>query len=122
MFDNLLKRQFDVDAPDLAYVADITYIWTREGWLEHEFAHQSAVGGGCTAHGDCWDNEVAESFFGSLKQERVHWQNYQTRIEAQQNIQNYISMFYNSRRLHSYLGYQSPNQYEQNMATLEKAA
>jgi putative transposase len=33
LFDNLLKRQFDVDAPDLAYVADITYIWTREGWL-----------------------------------------------------------------------------------------
>jgi transposase InsO family protein len=65
---------------------------------------------------------VAESFFGSLKQERVQWQNYQTRFEAQQNILNYISMFYNSRRLHSYLGYQSPNQYEQNMAKLEKAA
>jgi putative transposase len=72
--------------------------------------------------GDCWDNAVAESFFGSLKQERVQWQNYQTRSEAQQNIPNYISMFYNSRRLHSYLGYQSPNQYEQNMAKLEKAA
>jgi len=62
------------------------------------------------------------SFSGSLKQERVHWQNYQTRIEAQQNILNYISMFYNSRSLHSYFGYQSPNQYEQNMARLEKAA
>jgi putative transposase len=35
---------------------------------------------------------------------------------------NYISMFYNSRRLHSYLGYKSPNQYEQEMAILEKAA
>lgn len=65
---------------------------------------------------------MAESFFGSLKQERVQWQNYQTRFEAQQNILNYISMFYNSRRLHSYLGYQSPNQYVQNMAKLEKAA
>jgi transposase InsO family protein len=72
--------------------------------------------------GDCWDNAVAESFFGSLKQERVQWQNYQTRSEAQQNILNYITMFYNSHRLHSYLGYQSPNQYEQNMASLEKAA
>jgi hypothetical protein len=40
---------------------------------------------------------VAESFFENLKQEPVHWQNYQTRIEAQQNILNYISMFYNSR-------------------------
>jgi putative transposase len=65
---------------------------------------------------------VAESFFGSLKQERVQWQNYQTRFEAQQKILNYISMFYNSRRQHPYLGYQSPNQYEQSMAKLEKAA
>jgi putative transposase len=69
-----------------------------------------------------WDNAVTESFFGSLKQERVQWQNYQTRNEAQQNNLNYISMFYNSRRLHSYLGYKSPNEYELEMATLEKAA
>jgi hypothetical protein len=33
LFKNLLKRLFDVDASDLAYIADITYIWTREGWL-----------------------------------------------------------------------------------------
>jgi putative transposase len=33
LFDNLVKRQFDVDAPNQVYVADITYIWTREGWL-----------------------------------------------------------------------------------------
>lgn len=45
---------------------------------------------------------MAESFFGSLKQERVQWKNYQTRVEAQQDILNYISMFYNSQRLHSF--------------------
>jgi putative transposase len=72
--------------------------------------------------GNCWDNATAERFFGSLKQERLHWQNYQTRNEAQQNILNYISMFYNSHRLHSYLGYKSPDQDEQEMATLEKVA
>ena len=33
LFENLVKRQFDVDAPDQVYVGDITYIWTREGWL-----------------------------------------------------------------------------------------
>jgi putative transposase len=33
VFDNLLKREFDVAQPDQAYVADITYIWTQEGWL-----------------------------------------------------------------------------------------
>jgi putative transposase len=54
--------------------------------------------------GDCWDNDVVESFFGSLKQERVQWKNYQTRFEAQQDILNYIVMFYNSHRLHFYLG------------------
>jgi len=78
--------------------------------------------GSMSRKGDCWDNAVAESFFGSLKQERVHWRNYQTRLEAQQDVLNYISMFYNSYRLHSYLGYMSPNQYEAEMAELKKAA
>ena len=63
-----------------------------------------------------------ESFFGSLKQERVQWRYYQTRFEAQQDVLNYISMFYNSFRLHSYLGYVSPNQYEAEMAELKKVA
>lgn len=72
--------------------------------------------------GDCWDNSVIESFFGSLKQERVQWRNYQTRWEAQQDILNYITMFYNSHRLHSYLGYLSPNQFEKQRNSLMKVA
>jgi len=72
--------------------------------------------------GDCWENAVIESFFGSLKQERVHWRNYQTRYEAQLDILEYISMFYNSKRLHSYLGYMSPNDYEQQLLEKAKAA
>ena len=52
--------------------------------------------------GDCRDNAVAESLFASLKKERVQWRRYQTRAEAQQDILDYIVMFYNSRRLHSY--------------------
>lgn len=78
--------------------------------------------GSMSRKGDCWDNAVAESFFGSLKQERVQWRNYQTRYEAQQDILEYISMFYNSHRLHSYLDYQSPNQYEKEVAVLKKVA
>jgi len=78
--------------------------------------------GSMSRKGDCWDNAVAESFFGSLKQERVQWRNYQTRYEAQQDILEYISMFYNSQRLHSYLNYQSPNQYEKEMTVLKKVA
>ena len=69
--------------------------------------------GSMSRRGDCWDNSVVESFFGSLKQERVHWENYQTRHDAQQDILDYIVMFYNSTRLHSTLDYRSPNDYEQ---------
>jgi transposase InsO family protein len=65
---------------------------------------------------------VAESFFGSLKGERVDWKNYQTRAQAQQDVLDYIVMFYNSERLHSYLDYKTPNQYEREMLELKKAA
>ena len=70
--------------------------------------------------GDCWDNAVVESFFGSIKQERIQWRHYQTRSEAQQDILNYITMFYNSYRLHSTLDYKSPNQFETEMKALKK--
>jgi len=62
--------------------------------------------------GNCWDNAVAESFFGSLKTERVFFSNYRTRDEARRDIIDYIEMFYNSNRRHSYLGYISPNEFE----------
>ena len=78
--------------------------------------------GSMSRKGDCWDNAVVESFFGSLKQERVQWENYQTRYEAQQDILEYISMFYNSERLHSYLEYMSPNDYEHRLLERKKAA
>jgi transposase InsO family protein len=65
---------------------------------------------------------VAESFFGSLKQERVQWKNYQSRHEAQQDILNYITMFYNSSRLHSTLNYMSPNDYEARIVLMKKAS
>ncbi|WP_458259777.1 IS3 family transposase [Legionella pneumophila] len=68
--------------------------------------------GSMSRKGNCWDNSVAESFFGSLKKEIVVWCHYQTRREARQDILDYITMFYNNNRLHSSLGYQSPNQYE----------
>jgi putative transposase len=64
--------------------------------------------------GDCWDNSVAESFFSRFKDERAFWRNYQTRDEANRDILNYILMFYNSQRLHSKLGYVSPQQFENN--------
>jgi transposase InsO family protein len=80
------------------------------------------VKGSMSRKGDCWDNAVVESFFGSLKQEQVQWQHYQTRYEAQQDILEYITMFYNSQRLHSYLDYRSPCDYEQQLLEMRKAA
>lgn len=68
--------------------------------------------------GDCWDNAVAESFFGSLKTERIYLSNYRTREAAKLDIVDYIEMFYNSNRRHSYLGYLSPKEFEE--LSLEK--
>ncbi len=71
--------------------------------------------GSMSRKGNCWDNAVAESFFGSLKQERVQWYDYRTRDEARQDIVQYISMFYNSYRLHSTLDYVCPNDFEKQL-------
>ena len=80
------------------------------------------INGSMSRTADCFDNAVAESFFGSLKQEQIHWRHYQTRFSAQQDVLQYISMFYNSHRLHSYLGYKSPNQYEVEIENVKKVA
>lgn len=64
--------------------------------------------------GDCYDNAVMESFFGTLKNEWVHHQKYQTRSQARTDIFSYIEGFYNTVRLHSTLGFLSPNQFEAN--------
>jgi len=69
--------------------------------------------GSMSGKGNCYDNAVVESFFHSLKTERIHHRHYQTREEARSDIFNYIEMFYNTKRLHSTLGYCSPVQFEQ---------
>ena len=71
--------------------------------------------------GNCWDNAVAESFFGSLKTERIHGTWYATRHQATSDIVDYIEMFYNSTRLHSYLGYVCPADWEKE-GNLQKVA
>jgi transposase InsO family protein len=176
---NLLGREFSAPAPDRVWASDITYVWTREGWLYLAVVidlfsrmvvgwslgeritrrlvmdalrmgvsrrrpgpgliHHSdrgvqycssdfqklltAFGMTCSMSkkGDCWDNAVAESFFGTLKTERVFFGDYRTRDEARRDIVDYIEMFYNSRRRHSYLGNVSPRRFEE-MRQVQKAA
>jgi transposase InsO family protein len=62
--------------------------------------------------GDCYDNAMMESFWGTLKTELVHHRDYRTREEASSSIFRYIECWYNRRRRHSAIGYQSPEQFE----------
>jgi transposase InsO family protein len=64
--------------------------------------------------GNCWDNAPVESFIGTLKQELIFHKHFDTRAQAKQSIFEYIERFYNRKRLHSTLGYQSPVDYEAN--------
>ena len=64
--------------------------------------------------GNCWDNAPSESFFNSLKNERVHGTTYATRADAQADLFEYIEVFYNRSRRHSTLGYSSPVRFLEN--------
>jgi putative transposase len=177
---NLLERNFVAGAPDRIWVTDITYIWTKEGWLYLaaviDLFSRRVVGWAVSeridaalcceavrnallsrrpapglilhsdrgsqfvskdfvklveAHrivqsmsrkGDCWDNAVAESFNGTIKGELVEEEDFATRAEARRAIFEYIEGFYNSTRLHSYLGYASPAVFERVAATETLAA
>jgi transposase InsO family protein len=67
--------------------------------------------------GECLDNAVAESFFGTLKTELVDHEDYKTKAEARQSIFEYIEVFYNRQRRHSYLGYLNPVEFERQYAS-----
>jgi len=163
---NLLERNFQTMAPNQLWTADLTYIWTDEGWLYLAIVldlfnrevvgwsikpnmtsdividalsmawrrrrpvpgliHHSDRGSQYASHafqaqlkeygmvcsmsrkGNCWDNAPTESFFNSLKNERVHGTRYNTRYEAKADLFDYIEPFYNRKRSHSTLGYVSP--------------
>ena len=58
--------------------------------------------------GNCYDNAVAESFFSTLKREKINRKEYKNIQEARREIFEYIEIFYNRQRLHSALGYKTP--------------
>jgi len=167
---NRLDRQFTQTEPNRAWVSDITYIPTREGWLYlaavQDLFSRKIVGwalkerltrdlvidalqmaidrrcpeAGLICHsdrgsqyasddyqallaehglvcsmsrkGDVWDNAVIESFYRTIKTELIYHHDFQTREEARRIVFEYIEMFYNCQRRHSYLGYLSPVDFE----------
>lgn len=167
---NLLARQFDVWAPDQAWVGDISYVATQEGWLYlaaildlgsrrvvgwslgdrmssdlvcnalktaywqrkpapglimhtdrgsqyASLAHRTLLDdygmvASMSRRANVWDNAVMESFFKTLKVERIYQVRYQTRAQARLDIVNWIEGFYNRERLHSAIGYRTPVQRE----------
>ena len=62
--------------------------------------------------GNCWDNAVAESFFHTLKSEELYFNKFYDKYQAKSCIFEYIELFYNRKRSHSYLGYLSPYHFE----------
>lgn len=169
--ENVLNREFVQDSPDRVWLSDISYVWTREGWLylacvldtysrkvvgwsmsermtkklvldalgmalsrrrpdAAQLLHHSDRGSqyasvafqqllraenitcSMSRKGNCWDNAMMESFFATLKKERLHQTDYASRASARAAVFDYIERFYNRVRRHSALGYVSPEQYE----------
>ena len=177
---NLLNRQFEVARLNQAWVGDITYVWTQEGWLylatlidlcsrrivgwaieDHMrtdlvmkaldmavttrrpspgLVHHTDRGSQYASDGyrkalkkngmacsmsrkaECWDNAVAESFFGSLKEDLIYRQKFDTKAQGRAAIVEYLVGFYNVKRLHSTLGYLSPVEYEATLLYKKSAA
>jgi transposase InsO family protein len=171
VYDNILGRQFNVTKPNHAWVSDITYVATDEGWLylatvldlySNKIIGYSmsdrinkqlvidaltkalkarAYPSGVIIHSDrgsqyasneyksliekydligsmsrkanCWDNAVAENFFGIIKKEYISQMKFTTREQAKLGIFDYIEAWYNPHRIHSKIGYLSPNEFEQ---------
>ncbi|MCU7904582.1 MAG: IS3 family transposase [Candidatus Thiodiazotropha sp. (ex Epidulcina cf. delphinae)] len=68
--------------------------------------------GSMSRKGNCWDNAPSERFFHTLKTELIYHRRYQTRRQAKQDIFEHIEVFYNRRRRHSTIGYQTPLGYD----------
>ena len=104
-------------APGLVHHADRGVQYAAHGYRARLRHHGMVCS--MSRKGDCWDNAPMESFFATLKGELVEEADYQTRDEARADLFQYIEGFYNLRRLHSGLGYLTP---EQKAAAFQSAA
>jgi transposase InsO family protein len=84
-------------------------------YASHEYREALQAAGmvqSMSRKGNCWDNAPAESFFHTLKTELVHHKHYATKEDAKRDLFHYIEGYYNSRRIHSAIGYVTPNEME----------
>lgn len=167
---DLVKRNFKADKINKLWASDITYVYTKEGWLYLcavlDVCSRKIVGwamhrrltdelvlnaikqavkqrrplAGCIFHsdrgsqydsakvksylkrhgflqsmskkGNCYDNAIMETFFHSLKTEKLKFEKFHTRMQAIMSIFDYIEIFYNRQRRHSALKYKTPEEFE----------
>jgi len=83
--------------------------YTSHDW--QSFLKDNNLEGSMSRKGNCYDNAVAESFFQLLKRERIKRKTYSTREEARIDVFDYIEMFYNAKRRHSFNNQKSPVEY-----------
>jgi transposase InsO family protein len=96
--------------PGLLHHSDRGVQYASDGY--QKLLGENGIACSMSGKGDCYDNAVMESFWGTLKTELVHHERYETRAEARASIFEYVEVFYNRQRLHSSLGYLSPEQFE----------
>jgi putative transposase len=111
-----LRMAIDAREPedDLIHHSDRGSQYTSDDFRDELAKHNIECSMSST--GNCYDNAVAESFFGLLKRERVNRTRYRTRDEARADIFDYIEVFYNRKRRHGYLGNISPVDFEKRSA------
>jgi putative transposase len=111
-----LRMAIDARRPedDLIHHSDRGGQYTSDDFRDELAKHNIECSMSST--GNCYDNAVAESFFGLMKRERVNRTRYRTRDEARADIFDYIEVFYNRKRRHGYLGNISPVDFEKRSA------
>lgn len=99
-------------APGVLFYSDLGSQYASHAYQARLAAY--GMRGSMSGKGNCWDNAPTESFFNSLKNERVHSRRYATRDEAAGDLFQYIAVLYNRSRRHSTLGYVLPTMFLQN--------
>lgn len=109
----LIEAALDMAATRVQIAEDAIFHSDRGSYTSYDFGKKLTRMGmrqSVGRTGVCWDNAMAESFFGALKNEWLHRVSFSTRADARRAVVKYIETFYNRKRLHSGLGYRTPLQ------------